>query len=223
MTISKIACVLCVLLISHFSKRAEAAIFFDNFDGGASPLWLNESGDWTALGGVYFSTTAAGAPPSITRYSSLPFGLTDFTVSVDVNDLQDGGIALRSQDSGNGILLVNGGENGVGTGLYWHEVVGGNAGVVLNPSAPLFVSGVSDVNIRVDVIGDTYTAYVNGVFATSLTSTLYSSGRVGLYDASAQTFDNFSISVVPEPNALLMIGVPLFLCALRRSHRQTTR
>lgn len=35
---------------------------------------------------------------------------------------------------------------------------------------------------------------------TTLTDSTFTSGRVGLYDSSSQTFDNFALAAVPEPS-----------------------
>jgi hypothetical protein len=43
--------------------------------------------------------------------------------------------------------------------------------------------------------------------ATTLTTSAFTSGGVGLYDFSAQTFDNFVLSTVPEPSSLALISL----------------
>jgi len=187
----------CGALVSG-SARGQL-IFSDNFNSGASGSWGNEVGGWAATSGVYSAAAPNNNPPT---YTSLPYTLTDFSVTVTINALQDGGIWLRSLNNANGILLVTGGHGGAGTGLYWHEIVGGNTSpAVLNEVTGLFTPGADTATITVTVIGSTYSAYVNGSItpATTLTSALYASGRVGLYDFSGQTFDNFSVAAIPEP------------------------
>jgi PEP-CTERM motif len=210
-------------LINASSAKA-SVIFQDDFNSGASPLWGNELGNWSASGGVYNSLAPNNNPLT---YSSLPFNLTDFAIDVDINKVVDGGIFFRSSgdtpNTRSGVLLVTGGLGNAGTGLYWHILKDGDAGAILNPSeSGLFESGVSNINLRVAVQGNTYSAFLNGSTTpiTTLTTDQFSSGRVALYDfsifdESAQTFDNVKItsfdqSSVPEPTSalgLLAFGV----------------
>lgn len=188
---------------------APASLFFDDFDSGASAQWGNQRGSWFAAGGVYDSQFPSNSPVT---YSDVPYLLTDFSVDVDINALQDGGIFLRSDFNGgseSGVLLVTGGFLGTGTGLYWHVVQNGSYSGILNSVGGLFVPGVSNAHIRVEVVGNTYSAYVNGsnVAATTLVDNTFASGRAGLYDFSNQTFDNFDLNVVPEPAGLALLGV----------------
>ena len=67
-------------------------LFSDNFDAGASPLWVNERGPWTTSGGVYYCTAPSNSPPTI---SSLPYVLGDLELEVDVVGVVDGGTACR--------------------------------------------------------------------------------------------------------------------------------
>ena len=89
-----------------------ATVFSDNFDSGASSLWGNEQGGWAASAGVYDSASPRTVPNA---RSSLPFDLTDFSIDFDVNNLQDGGVWLRSTSAPGssigqaGVLLVTGG------------------------------------------------------------------------------------------------------------------
>ena len=181
----------------------DALPFHDNFTGGASPVWGNEVGNWAAVGGNYAAQAPSNSPPT---YTGLPFVVDDFTFLVDVQQLQDGGIWLRSVDNNNGILLVTGGNGGTGTGFYWHVVTAGSASAQMNPVSGLFVPGVSNAHLRVEVRGATYAVYVDHACtpATTLTSSAFANGRVGLYDFSAQTFDNVTLSdrFAPEVSPL---------------------
>jgi hypothetical protein len=185
-------------------QASGGVIFTDNFNSGASPLWGNEVGNWTASGGVYFAQAPNNFPNA---FSSLPFALTNFSVDVDVNSVSDGGIWLRSTAApgtnvGNtGILFVTAhGES------YWHIVTDGSSyGALLNiASGP--TSG-SNVHIHIEVAGDTYSAFIDGSASpiTTLTTNAFASGQVALYDNSGQTFDNVVVATpgaVPEPSSL---------------------
>lgn len=181
------------------STNSEKVFFTDNFNIGASSLWGNEVGSWRQNSGVYDSQNPSNSPLT---YSSLPFILSDFSVELDVNKVSDGGVFLRSTDQNNGVLLVTGGNGGVGTGFYWHIIKNGVFSAPLNPSkSGLFERGSSSVHLRIEVAGDKYSVFLNGSSepVTSLTTSMFSAGKVALYDFSnVQTFDNFSIAIKEE-------------------------
>ncbi|MEI8205343.1 MAG: hypothetical protein WCG03_00535, partial [Kiritimatiellales bacterium] len=185
-------------------------VFTDSFDSGASPLWSNLAGNWFATNGVYRAANPDSTPPTFT---GLPFVLQNFAIDVDINKVADGGIWLRCDaTTSNGVLLVTGG-NGWGSGsrapnagrsLYWHVMTPYNWSHLpipkLNEAFNVFPSpGVGNVHLRVEVVGNRYSAFLNGSTnaITSLTETngTYSSGLVALYDFSEQTFDNFVLQI----------------------------
>ena len=197
-----------ILLSFSLATAHSQVIFSDNFQGGPSSSWSNLRGAWVASNGVYIATQPNNNPAT---FSGLPFGLQNFRIDVDINQVADGGVWLRSDASGtNGVLLVTGG-NGWGSGsrggnagssLYWHVLTDANYNnppklneafnVITNP-------GVENIHLRVEVVGNQYSAFINGSTnaTTSLvdTNTTYASGYVGLYDFSQQTFDNFLLQI----------------------------
>jgi hypothetical protein len=176
------------------STRA-AVLSSDNFDSGASSLWGNESGSWTASGGVYGATAPNNFPNA---FSSLPFNVTNFSVDVDINGVADGGIWLRSAPvpggavGVQGVLLVLKNADFGGVNVYWHICDGNSYGEALNLVTGSFPAG-SNLHVHVDVSGDTYAAFINGATnpITTLSTSAFPSGRVALYDFSGETFDNF--------------------------------
>ncbi len=211
------------------AASAQAGIFSDTFIPAPSPLWNNFSQTWTASSGHYFSTAPTNTLPTTT---ALPFDLTDFSVSVDVTAVCDGGIWLRSDGTNrNGILAVLGG-NGYGSGLrdgnagksiYFHRVIDGNYSPALAQVDSVFVPG-TDHSISIDVTGSSYTVSSDSVVKTTLIDTTYSSGQVGLYDFGPigepvkQSFSNFALSgsAVPEPTTALALIPAMFLTGRRR-------
>ena len=183
-------------------------IFTDNFNAGASPEWSNSRGAWMAAGGVYYATVPNNIPPTFT---GLPFVLQNFAIDVDINQVADGGIWLRCDATGtNGVLLVTGGHGwgsggrggNAGQSLYWHVLTPANWSnpQILNEAFNVFTNpGVENVHLRVEVDGNHYSAFLNG--SSNATTTLietnntYSTGHVGLYDFSSQTFDNFVLQI----------------------------
>jgi hypothetical protein len=169
-----------------------AIIFQDDFASGPSPLWGNESGAWTTSGGGYYAIEPNNNPCA---YSSLPFNLTAFSVDFDINSVSDGGIFLRAQPAPGTTLgiqgvLLNFKVPGGGPRVYWHVFYGTNATGALNLT---YLDYGATPHVHVEVIGDTYAAYINGstVPATTLTTNVFSTGRVALYDFSGQSFSNF--------------------------------
>jgi len=119
------------------ATAAQASTFFDDFNSGPSPLWKDQRGSWFGNSGTYDAQFPSNAP---TTYSVLSYALGDFSVDVDVNNLQDCGIWLRSSFSGGSesvVLLVTGGDS---TGLYWPTVQSGSYSGTLNPATTLTTS-----------------------------------------------------------------------------------
>ena len=150
--------------------------------------------------------------------------LTDFSVTVDVNAARDGGIWLRASDvptsavGVTGVLLIFLNDGRLPNTLFWHEVT--------NPQGPEFYGSEHNIasnqflgnfSLRIDVQGNTYSAFVNGSStpATTFVSNRFTSGYVGLYDddqdvfpdGQTQSFDNFRLSAsVPGP--IVGAGLP---------------
>jgi hypothetical protein len=181
---------------------AGQVIFSDSFDAGASTLWGNERGAWFASNGVYDASMPTNNPLTFT---SLPYVLTDLCVQMDIRAVSDGGVWLHADSGGNdGVLLVTGGFDRTGRGLYWHIVRNGQWGAVLGEADDLFNQG-DDIHLRVTVEGTVYRAYLNHstVPASTITTDAFPSGRVGLYDytSPAQAFDNVVLSRPCAPDA----------------------
>jgi hypothetical protein len=205
-----------VLCLTGFAIGARAQVFFaDDFNGGASPSWGDNLGNWTASGGVYYTQNPQRVPLA---FSILPFAFPDFAVDVDVQAIGEGGILLRGDATGHGVLLVMGGYGGSATSLYWHEMSDWlNYSPILNEAPGLWQMG-DNIHLRVEVSGNTYSAYLNGAGtpATTLVSSHVAGGQVALIDTTFQTFDNFVIGVVPEPGVVSVLGLGLLGLLARR-------
>jgi hypothetical protein len=95
-------------------------------------------------------------------------------------------------------------------------VVNNNYGSFLNEARRAITNpGIQNVHLQVRVAGNVYAAYRDGANdpVTTLTNDTFTSGRVGLYDYSSQTFDNvvlrsaevrpLRISLIDPPRAIL--------------------
>ena len=203
------------LIVSATTTFARAAtLFFDDFNSGAaSPAWSNTLGNWTADGDVYRAQIPNNFPNAHSFVSTFP-SLTDFSVTVDVNTARDGGVWLRASSDPTssvgvtGILLIFLNDGRAPNTLFWHEVIG-SYGSEHNSVSNQF-SG--DFSVRIDVQGNTYSAFVNGSStpATTFVSNRFTSGYVGLYDhnifGADQSFDNFRLSDAPAPVPIPPVG-----------------
>jgi hypothetical protein len=207
-----------VLVIAQQPASAAAITFADNFTPAPSPLWNNYSGNWRASAGTYFAQAPNNNPLT---FSGLPFELTDFTVSVTIHSVGDGGLWLHSDGTNrNGVLLVTGGGGygqglrggDAGSALYWHVLHNGTCGGLPSTSCQgfaiatgVFIPG-GTYGLTVVVSDNAYSAFVNGspTPATTFVDNTFSSGRVGLYDdqpnvatgsgfGPAQSFSDFSV------------------------------
>jgi hypothetical protein len=186
------------LLLAASAPLRAAPHFCDKFKTVNDPAWSNQDGAWAIAKHKYYATKPSNDPLTYTDLVNYP-SLTDFTLTVTVNDVFDGGIWLRSNWNGasNGILLVVGGAASNYTGIYWHIVTNGQ---VSPPQGVVEVPGLegSTAKIMVVVKGNTYAAYVNGgtTPTTMLTDSTYAAGSAGLYDNSSapeETFGAFCV------------------------------
>ena len=194
-------------LVCASSPALAARTFCDAFRPQAKPDWANQRGNWRSGQKQYDATNPANNPVTYTDLSTYP-ALNDFTVWVNVNNLNDGGVWLRSNYNGgavNGVLLVTGGVFGTFNGFYWHVFQNGVASPQLNPVTVPGIQG-TNVSLKIVVHKSTYKLYMAGSTTplTTLTDPTFSSGSVGLYDFSpnsgaatprGETFSNFCFSV----------------------------
>lgn len=157
----------------------EATILFDaNFDDGYAPGFGNEVGDWEVhllypYTGKYTATTGTF------RFSMAgDTNWQDYVIDADFFNAQDGGLLVRAQDQDNCIaLIVRPASNEIG----WNVRKGGSWGATGLEVATLGHEPGEELHVKVEVAGSEFKAYVNGVLKTTLNSTEYPNGKIGLY------------------------------------------
>lgn len=180
------------------------------FETGQNPAawWNNERGNWATSGGGYSASVPSGGPAT---YNSFRLPQTDFSVELDIvraslaNLTTNTGVWLRSGLPGqepSGVLLALGDAFPWGAGdVYWQRWNGTSWQGPLGQVSGVFSEG-DGVHVRIDVRGDTYTAYLNDSAAptTQLVTPDYPAGRIALFDnATTDTlFDNVFIQTLPS-------------------------
>jgi hypothetical protein len=159
-----------VLSLAFLDVARSDTLFFDDFNSGASSAWGNESGNWTAAGGVYRAQVPDNVPNSRSLLTTFP-SLTDFSVTVDVISGRDGGVWLRATNDGSqlgvtGVLLIFLNDAGHPNTLFWHDVSNSAYGDELNKVENL---PLGNFTLRIDVKDNMYSAYVNGIRQPQLT------------------------------------------------------
>jgi hypothetical protein len=183
-------------LIGLFAGQASAVLY--TFDSNPPPDWGNEQGNWIAFGGSYYAQQNYADPNG---YTSLPFNLTDFVFEVDVSNLHESGLWLRSNYNGgkfNGILFV---ESRWGD-TYFHII---RDGIWTSPVDIHYGRNINGTHLKAVVNGDNYAVYADGNLINTLVNDEFPSGRVALFrNYMGSSFDNANL--VPIPGTMLLLG-----------------
>ena len=175
-------------------------LFFDDFEDGADPSWSAASGTWIVTkDGKYKVKEHWGA-----GFTYVKIGLSwkNYAVEVDIHgapryggtfEPQYSGVVVRAQDDLNKVFLANVGET---TGLCWYVIKNGDTVKKcvnkVKPSLP------EEAQVRVEVIGNRYEAFVNGIRRTvlELEDSTFERGMPGLFVSHNMgvTFDNFKVT-----------------------------
>ncbi|MCG3126070.1 MAG: hypothetical protein CHACPFDD_00899 [Phycisphaerae bacterium] len=168
--------------------------------------WANERGNWAIVDGSY----AAGTPTIYqnSAYSSFTLPQSDFLIELDVvnashaNFDTNGGIYLRSSLSSalpypRGVVLAFGEAYPWGGGdVYWHRNYGSGYNSAQNIAQNVYTAGQT-LHLRIEVRGDTYTAWANDSLtpSTTLVTPDFPAGKIALLDGvvNGTSFDNIFI------------------------------
>jgi hypothetical protein len=183
---------------TNLCKSAYCESSFDSMDG-----WQGQSQAWAIQGGKLCNTSNPGSNFLYNQCSqkNLP---SDYVVKVDGATLNSGngyGVFFRLQNYNNrpnGYAFQY--DPGLGGAFVVRKWVNGNEinpPLVMNrPPGYTWTGTPRDIEIR--VIGNTYTAFVDGQQVLTFTDATYNSGGVGLrtWDSTKVCIDNLSINPV---------------------------
>ena len=184
----------------------EAIVLFEeNFDDGYAPGFGNEVGDWE-IHLLYPYTGKYTATTGTFRFSMAgDTNWQDYVIDADFFNAQDGGLLVRAQDQDNCIaLIVRPASNEIG----WNVRKGGSWGATGLEIATLGHEPGEELHVKVEVAGSEFKAYINGVLKTTLNTTEYPNGKIGLYlcKQSDQYWDNVVVyssgAAGPTPTTL---------------------
>lgn len=188
--------------ISRGQACKPSAVCEDNFSEGLSGWSLLEGSMGSAADGKF-------CPPTYTRMMnncSVSAGLRDYSVALNGANLSSGwgyGLMFRAELTPNGMTgYVFQYDPGYSPGAFIiRKWVNGRE---LNPPiavarAPSYDWYGEPHDIRVDVKGNTFTAYVDGVAVLTAADSTYTSGGSGLrtWDNTRVCFDQFGMQTLP--------------------------
>ena len=195
---------------SAVSEGNKVFAFFDDFEDGDDFGWGHEIGSWIVSNGEYTATGKSGLAGS----SVGSISWTDYIFEGDLRITQKGAahlglrvheVGVSSNDLPNGIVLVI---FPSGNSIYWHvreNWIGDPQGI-----KNLDVSVNRPIHVKVEIAGDTYKAYVNGILKNTLDDNTYSSGKiavcVNLNYPTPTTWDNILVRKYTLPEPTLTIG-----------------
>ena len=150
------------ILVSGFENELPL-LFEDTFEGCRSPLWREFNGNWQVTDGAYHTSEFSNS-------NWLPLEPNNFTVELEMSDIQGGGLWMRLAD-GSGVILQIGSTSNDDF-LYWQVLEADVLGPALSPSANGVITPSTGKHIiKVVVEGAIYAAYVDGNLATTLSHT----------------------------------------------------
>jgi len=173
--------------------------FQDNFNNGLNPMWNQLTGTWRVINGQL----TADPDDSWSRILVGDTRWTNFRVDVDVFNYDwNYQVEVIAHATPQGFISFR--TNGDGSSWMLHKIGSDEETIASLDKGGLTFSGFDGYaknHIRLEVNGNTYSAYVDGQLYLQVTDPTFPSGQAGLgiYFPNSHThrFDNFSIEALP--------------------------
>lgn len=178
-------------------------VFVDDFNAGKKSNWSSTSGNWAARVGSY---TLVGSGKG---YTYIATGKTwdNYAVDVDVLNVVPGaafspsggsvfGIIARAQsDADLAMFYAENYWQGSGTTCLM-TIQGGQSRNCSQNRSSRFIP--STAHFRIEVVGNTMVAFMNGIRIGQMTGGFPPQGMPGLYveDGQGMSFDNFTVTLI---------------------------
>jgi hypothetical protein len=165
-------------------------LFEENFNDGAAQEFGNETWNWTVFNDKYTS-----APNQVGYSTAGNTAWTNYTAEADFLNGKEGGLLVRCLDTNNYVAFIV----RPGVSVSWQTRKNGVLSSETNTTAIVPVAG-NKLHIMVDVKGNDFKAYVNGVLKISLTTAQFPAGKIGLKMGNQPIPNQYWDNVIVETN-----------------------
>jgi TolB-like protein len=169
-------------------KGESSGTFFDDFNAGPKPDWKPINGNWTMANGKYIVTSIQNEVPYCTILQGKEW--RNLIVKIDIHpgyttDYNSNGwyrvnICPRMISAGERICFGVVGRKNSFSQAYWFVVKKGENEAQHIAKVPIETSSGQPVNIKIEVKGDIFTAYINDTQVNQIYDKSFTSGSVGL-------------------------------------------
>jgi len=192
--------------------KADSSAFSDDFDAGPKPDWKPINGNWTMANGKYTVTSIQDDTPYCTILQGKEW--RNLIAKIDVHPGSTGyenngwyraNICPRMISEGERVCFGVAGNKNKFSEAYWLVLKKGENGEHF-AKVPIETPSGQPVNVKIEVKGGMFTAYINDMQVTQIYDASFFSGSIGLlqwyqswgYEKIRVAFDNIEIKPLAD-------------------------